>query len=66
MAELNMRIKGDKLTDSIKSNASTEVTAALANGVDPNCRDKLGNSALHVAIQYGRLEIAACLLSYGA
>ena len=38
----------------------------LANGVDPNKRDELGNTPLHVAIDKGEVAAAHLLIRYGA
>ena len=38
----------------------------LASGVDPNVRDRRGETPLHRAVRRGHAHTAACLLAYGA
>ncbi|XP_019619618.1 PREDICTED: short transient receptor potential channel 4-like [Branchiostoma belcheri] len=45
------------------------VSGLLTNGegnIDVNCRDLLGRSAVELAVDGGRIEVAATLLQYGA
>lgn len=58
---------GEKLFIFVEEGRQAEVEDYLVNrSLDPNLRNKAGNSLLHVASFHGRLAIATLLLKHGA
>jgi hypothetical protein len=66
MGGLNTTLSNSKLLKSIKDDQVEDVATTLTKGVNPNCKDSNGRSALHVAVQHGNSEIIALLLAHGA
>ena len=57
------RTNAEKLIHAVQNNDSTAVKELLAGGVSVNYQDINGKTALHYAIQQGRLEIVYLLLN---
>jgi len=63
LAKLQFR---DKLYKAIEENKIQYIENFLKKGGDPNIVLKGGDTALHIASKYGRIEIMKLLLDYGA
>lgn len=72
VAEFNMRamLKLEKqsefLIDEIRERAKTVVKALIQHGVDPDARDQLGRTPLHIASLWGSSDSISALIHSGA
>lgn len=59
-------VNNESLVKNIKSITKESTALLISLGVDPNFQDNDGNTALHKAIEFGRIELVKVLVKNGA